>query len=288
MVLKSSLLLALFLLSACTLQQHRHSVPVSETPSERPSGRVLSSSINDWKLYTIKGSKRPLQIRTAEDAIELGSHKSIGVYWQRISIDTSKEPVLGWQWKVSRLYEESSPWVAETDNFPARVLVGFDATWDDADAVALSFKRKVEEATGESPPSRAICYTFGGSLPSHEAIDGSFGSGRVAVINLRGPSTSEGKWLSETRDIQRDYEAVFQLPAPKISMIGIACDTHLVKGEAQAWFKNFTAYPPSERNFLESTEPPESVGGSNWQLLIVLLCSVSGAVIAITWLKFRH
>ncbi|MCF6227154.1 MAG: DUF3047 domain-containing protein [Planctomycetes bacterium] len=185
------------------------------------------------------------------------------------------------------MFEASSPWVTETDNFPARVLIGFDASWADADPAALSFKQKVEDATGQSPPSRAICYTFGGGLSSNEAVDGSFGSGRVAVINLRNASAGVDKWRRELRDIESDYQAVFQLKAPKVSMLGIACDTHLVGGKATAMFSDFTLYPASARELLSNQVQPEALGPSRWRLMMLALSSLAAVLIAGVWLRKR-
>jgi hypothetical protein len=269
------------------VQQRRHAIPTDKVEHQQPAGRALTSSASKWSLYEIKGSVNPLKIADAGQGVQLQSNESLGVFWQRIAIDTSREPVLAWQWRVSRVFEESSPWLTDTDNFPARVLVGFDASWDDADSVALSFKKKVEDATGESPPSRAICYTFGGSLSSREAVDGSFGSGRVGVINLRNGSSKTGQWFREMRDIQSDYESIFQLKAPAINMIGIACDTNLVGGTATADFKGFTMFPPSARRIMEHVEEPNSVGGSNWRFLWIGLCSLAAVVVGAIWFRKR-
>ncbi len=285
MATRSSLLILVLLLSACSVQQRRHALRTPDTAVNEPAGRELSLPADSWSLYNIKGTKTPLKISPHNGGVKLFSNESVGVYWHKVDIDTSREPLLAWRWQVSRMFEASSPWVTETDNFPARVLIGFDASWDDADPVALSFKQKVEDATGQSPPSRAICYTFGGGLSSNEAVDGSFGSGRVAVINLRNASAGVNKWRRELRDIESDYQAVFQLKAPRVSMLGIACDTHLVGGEASAMFSGFTLYPASARELLSNQVQPEALGPSRWRLMMLVLSSLVAALIAGMWLR---
>lgn len=270
------------------MRQHRHSLPsAAELPAAKPQGRLIDTQLADWTLYNIEGGERPLAIAAEGGSLELSSHESIGVFWHSLDVNTSRHPILSWQWRVSRVYEDSSPLGSQADNFPARVLIGFDASWDDADAVALSFKRKVEDITGESPPSRAIVYTFGGSLPSNEAVDGSFGSGRVAVINLRNVRSSTGKWYRQTRDLQRDYEAVFRRPAPAVSMMGLACDTHLVGGEAKAWFREFTLYPASARSGLVAEPEPEALGPSKWRVVYFAVSVLFAACIGVCWIRGR-
>ena len=75
--------------------------------------------------------------------------------------------------------------------------------------MALQGKKKVEEATGQTPPPRAICYTFGGRLPQSEAVDALFGQGRIVVINLRGREAAPGQGYDEGRDGASDTPHIF-------------------------------------------------------------------------------
>lgn len=256
----------LALAAACTAQQSRHVVAGEALVHGNRSvaGRVLDDfeaedAASGWALYGIEGSRNPLTHARHDGAMQLTSDSSAGLVWRQVGFDPGTEPLLAWRWKVSRTFGTSSPLSPELDNFPARLLVGFDHSWAGANPAALSWRRKVQEYTGVTPPARAICYTFGGELPSSEAVDATFGDGRIAVINLRTPRSAAGEWLPEVRDVAADYRAIFRESAPPVIALALGCDSHRLNLRAQAWFDDITVYGPEAyaqfRN--ELTLPPD-------------------------------
>jgi hypothetical protein len=236
-------------LAGCTAVQHRHVVqsePLADPQTAVP-GRVIEDFDGEgaeqlWTLYEVEGSVNPLARQRVDGALHLRSDASAGLVWRQVGFDPRREPLLTWRWKVSRTFDTSSPLSPELDNFPARVLVGFDSGWDGANPAALVWRRKVEQYTGVTPPARAICYTFGGELPSVQAVDATFGDGRIAVINLRTPRAEAGRWYNEVRDVASDYTAVFREPPPPVTAFALGCDTHRLKIVAEAWFDDLTVY----------------------------------------------
>lgn len=254
-------------------------------------GRVLDDfsredAALDWKLFNVEGSVNPLQHAVVDGALQLSSDSSAGLLWRAFDFDPVAEPLIAWRWKVSGTFDASSPLSPEFDNFPARMLVGFDAGWDDAGPAALSWRKKVEQATGVTPPSRAICYTFGGDLSSSEAVDATFGEGRIVVINLR---TRGDGWFHEVRDIAGDYRAIFREPAPRVMALGLGCDSHRMRVKAQAWFDDIKAYPPSAYEQFKRVlpEPPQRrVPPLVW--IIVAIASVTASASAGVWFWLRR
>lgn len=260
-------------------------------PAPAVVGRVLDDFSNDdaaaaWKLFTVEGSVNDLQHLVSDGTLQLTSDSSAGLLWRAFDFDPRAEPLMTWRWRVSRTFDTSSPLSPEFDNFPARLLVGFDAGWDDAGPAALSWRRKVERVTGVTPPSRAICYTFGGNLSSTEAVDATFGEGRIVVVNLR--VRGEG-WLDEVRDIAGDYRAVFREEPPRVMALGLGCDSHRLKLRAQAWFDDITIYPPEAYEHFRRVlpEPPHRrVPPLVW--IIVIAASVTAAGSAGAWIWLRR
>ncbi|MBK8207687.1 MAG: DUF3047 domain-containing protein [Planctomycetes bacterium] len=287
----------LALLGACTAQQSRH-VVAGEALAHGDSavqGRVLDDFETEdaafrWALYGIEGSVNPLAHARDDGALQLTSDSSAGLVWRQIGFDPGAEPLLAWRWKVSRTYDSSSPLSPELDNFPARLLVGFDHSWAGANPAALSWRRKVEEYTGVRPPARAICYTFGGELPSSEAVDATFGDGRIAVINLRTPRSAAGEWLHEVRDVAADYRAIFNEAPPPVSAMALGCDSHRLKLRAQAWFDDITVYgPDAYAQFRkELTLPPDRTTPLLTWLIIAGASLVATATAGIWFWKRRN
>ncbi|MCC6575344.1 MAG: DUF3047 domain-containing protein [Planctomycetes bacterium] len=239
------------LATACTTNQARHaldSASRSRSSEAPPQGRVLADfsdaqSTKSWTLYQVQGVDRPPQLTFADGALRVQSNDAAGVFFHDCRVDTSKESLIGWRWRVSEVFPDASPFSLERDNFPARVLVGFDASWEGADEVSLSWKRKVEQHVGNTPPARALCYNFGGNQPSGEAVDAWFGMGRIVVINLRPPDAKAGQWYSELRDVASDYAAIFGERAPAITHLAVSADTHRNHRSVIADFDDFVAYP---------------------------------------------
>ena len=239
-------LLPILLLAGCTTSQSRHALqgePLDSAPAAPVAGRVLDdgSSITEWRYYEVEGSIHPLQFGSTDGALHLTSDSSAGLLWRALRFDPGSEPLLQWRWRVSRTFDTSSPLAPEFDNFPARLLVGFDSGWKNAGPAALAWRKKVEDYTGVTPPARAICYTFGGTLESNEAVDAAFGEGRIVVINLRSPRAGTD-WHSEVRDVAADYRSVYGEDPPEVMALGLGCDSHRLKNRVEAWFDDITLY----------------------------------------------
>lgn len=261
--------LALILLAAaCTTNQRRHGVdsPALTPVEQKQPGRALCDlskpdAADAWKLYSIQGVKKDSRLFVSGAALHVVSNDAAGLFYFTGAplFEPTKEPLLTWRWRVSTLLPDATPLAPDLDNFPARLLVGFDSGWQDADPVALQWKKKVEDATGQTPPPRAICYTFGGRIAQNEAVDALFGQGRIVVINLRNREAAPDKWHEEVRDVASDYKAIFGQAAPPVTALAVAADTHRVHESVNADFADFRVYEASAyAQFSQDlTAPPE-------------------------------
>lgn len=284
----------MLLLAGCTTTQSRHAMDTArlESPGAAPvAGRVIDAfdDAEAWHRYDVEGSLKPLAY-AADGEMHVTSDGSAAVLWREVRYDPGAEPLLSWRWKVSRTFEKSSPLAPEFDNFPARLLVGFDAGWDNAGPVALAWRKKVEDHTGFTPPARAICYTFGGGLENNEAVDAAFGEGRIVVINLRGADYA-GEWLSEVRDVAADYRSIFGEAPPEVMALGLGCDSHRRKLKVEAWFDDITVYGPEAYAQFSSQlpdQPPERRAPALVWILLATAATVAAASAGVWfWLRRR-
>ena len=280
-------------LAGCSATQSRHVVDSAklESPASAPvAGRVIDSFDNgdDWHYYEVDGSVHPLAYDAAGE-MHLVSDSSAGLLWRGVRYDPKAEPLLSWRWRVSRTFENSTPLSPEFDNFPARLLVGFDSGWQGAGPAALAWRRKVEDYTGVTPPARALCYTFGGGLEGNEGVDAAFGEGRIVVMNLRPPG-AENEWCSEVRDIAADYRAIYGEAPPEVMALGLGCDSHRRNARVEAWFDDLTAYGPEAYEQFRSRlkAPPErSTPPLVWIIMAVAGVVATGSAGAWLWMRRR-
>lgn len=281
---------ATFLLFAgCTATQSRHVLrdePLQPRDEQAVAGRVIddfadAASLESWKKYVVDGSVHDPVTSLEDGALRVTSDSSAGLFWRSLKIETRAEPILSWRWRVSETFGASTPLAPEFDNFPARLLVGFDSGWDGAGPAALSFRKKVTDYTGVAPPARAICYTFGGKLNCSEAVDAAFGEGRIVVINLRSDNTPAGQWQTEVRDIDADYRAIFGQPAPPVTAMAVGSDSHRLRRKAWAEFDDITAYPPAAaeqfRRELAAPTPERRVPPLTWWIIGLSLAAAGMA-----------
>ena len=290
-------LVLILLVAACTTNQRRHGVDLQAlTPAdEKQQGRALCDLATPeagdaWKLYSIQGVKNNSRLFVSGAALHVVSNDAAGLFYFTGAplFDPAKEPLLTWRWRISAHLPDATPLSPDLDNFPARLLVGFDSGWADADQVALQWKKKVEDATGQTPPPRAICYTFGGRIAQNEAVDALFGQGRIVVINLRNRDASPGKWYDEVRDVASDYKAIFGEAAPKVTALAVASDTHRVHESVNADFADFRVFEASAyAQFSQDLTAPPEREWSNAAIWIVA-GSATVALACGLWLGMRR
>ncbi|MCL4731831.1 MAG: DUF3047 domain-containing protein, partial [Planctomycetes bacterium] len=160
--------------------------------------------------------------------------------------------------------------------------------WEGTGPAAAGFRRRVRDYTGFDPPSRAICYTFGGKLPATEAVDAAFGEGRIVVVNLRSHLTPAGQWQWQVRDLEADYRALFGGPVPPVAAIAAGSDSHRLKRAAWAEFDDLAVYPPDAAAAFaaELSAPPRRGAPPLTWWLIGAALAVGGAA-ASWWLWSR-
>lgn len=274
----SVIVMTALLAAACTSNPARHALPSAEQPSgdeAPPQGRVLAdfsdaSDVENWVLYRVAGVERSPRVAVVDGALRVTSDRAAGLFFHDCHVDVELEPLIGWRWRVSEVFVDASPYTPGRDNFPARVLIGFDASWEGADELSLHWKRKVEEICGRTPPARALCYTFGGNQPAGEAVDALIGLGRIVVINLRPPTARAGHWYSEIRNVAADYAAVFGRRAPAVTHLAVTADTQRVERKVEADFDDFTAWPVRAAGALAArmSEPVTSHGHAPLGLML--------------------
>jgi hypothetical protein len=133
---------------------------------------------------------------------------------------TQQVASLQFDWWIGEFSTRASVVDADTDDAPARLLIGFDG---DADKLSMRNRLQfdlVRTLTGESPPYALLMYVWDASAPVDTLVT-STRSDRIRKIVLGSgsrPSAFQG-WVSFKRDLVADFTRAFgEAPGPVISM----------------------------------------------------------------------
>lgn len=155
---------------------------------------------------------------------------------RRIDIDPSHYPILSFSWKIEDIIASADINRKQRDDAPARVYITFAY-----DSRQLSLWEKVKFETiklfyGEYPPIASLVYVWASNCEAGTIVDSPYTS-RVKIIVLESGASKKGQWLSERRDIKKDYRAAFGTgKIPLVSGVAIMTDSDNTGGRAVAWY----------------------------------------------------
>lgn len=152
-----------------------------------------------------------------EGCIQAYSKEACSALYYRIGFNLRDYPFLGWKWKALQFPDMSRAMTKkEKDDYAARVYVIFPF---------LSFSS-----------SKFLEYVWAEDIPVGTVIDSPFGN-NVKIIVARSGKLAEEGWVSEIRNVYKDYIKVFRKkPARKVGAIAIMCDADGTKTLAESLF----------------------------------------------------
>jgi hypothetical protein len=92
---------------------------------------------------------------------------------------------------------------------------------------------------GEQLPKGAINYIWANRLPRGESINNPY-TKMAKMVAVESGSEKVGQWVSEERNVYRDYRALFGDEPPQITGIAIMTDTDKTRGKALAYYEGIS------------------------------------------------
>ena len=191
-----------------------------------------------WEVVRLR-DRHPPEVALVDDAgatvLRLDSHDAAGSVAFRVTFDAQRTPTLAWRWRVDRVVDGADLHRKEGDDYAARVYVTFDVPDE-----ALGFTQRARMAIarliyGVDLPAAALCYVWDNRNPVGTTAWNAYTS-QVRMIVLRSGTAQAGQWVSEARDVARDYREAFGNPAPAISGVAVSSDTDQTHEKVTAWF----------------------------------------------------
>jgi len=217
---------------------HSRSSQVTEVgkfSAEKP-GDALPSG---WKLLTFKKIEKHTEYRLVKDddtpVVKAVSHASASGLMREMTINPREYPIVQWRWKVENILAKGNVLRKEGDDYPARIYIAFEY-----DASKLSLFKRVEYQAlkllyGQYPPLGAINYIWESRAPIGTVVSNPF-TDRVKMIVVESGAEKLSQWVSEERNIYKDYRKAFGEEPPLVSGVAIMTDTDNTGESATAYY----------------------------------------------------
>jgi len=222
----------------------------SAAPAEQPiapfSGAAPGTQLPaGWKPLMLPDRKQT-QLALVEDEgrVVLRAHaeSAVGTAGFAMHAGMGERPMLTWRWKIDRVVAGADTNTKPGDDYAARVYVMFDVPADQLSLVDRAKMKLAKVIYGVDMPAASICYVWDNRMAAGTSRWSPY-SNRVRTIVLRSGNGEAGKWVTETRDLDADFQAAFGAghpgPTPAVTGIAVGNDTDQTNETVTAWFGDF-------------------------------------------------
>ncbi len=216
----------------------------AQSKDQLPIGMFSNSQPGDmlpveWKPLTFDKIPTHTQYSLVKDqnqvVIKADSRKSSSGLTREMTIDAKEYPVVQWRWKIENILQNGDVTKKEGDDYPARLYITFEY---DSAKVGFFEKAQYEAAKllyGQYPPIGALNYIWASKTPVGTMTPNPY-TDQVTMIVIESGETKLNEWVTEERNVYKDYIKAFGKEPPKISGIAIMTDTDNTKEHAVAYF----------------------------------------------------
>jgi hypothetical protein len=195
-------------------------LPFGPSPQEeKPEAEM--SPVKGWWLVTYLAvpSTRYSKAGGIIKAESLGTRSSL---FKEVGEKVGGYPILSWKWKVSNVVRSAIETRKDRHDAAARVIVVFG-------------REKRFKLFGREPEGPRIEYLWASHLPRGQTFDRP-GEKDCKIFVLESGEGKAGQWVSETRDIHKDFKTVYKTDPPGVWAIGIETDTDHSNERVTAWY----------------------------------------------------
>jgi hypothetical protein len=190
--------------------------------------------------------KTPVELAIVRDdgqsVLRSRAESAFGTAAYEMRVDIGATPLLTWRWKIDHVIAGTNTSTKAGEDYAARVYVTFDLP---ASTLSLADRAKLKIAGAiyaMEMPTASICYVWDNRLPVG-SLRASPYTDRMRTIVLRSGNEEAGKWVTEARDLDADFQAAFGAEhrgtTPAVTGIAVGNDTDQTHGVVTAWFGDF-------------------------------------------------
>lgn len=180
-------------------------------------GDFSGGDLSGWSDKVFKGRTRySLTVEDGRTVLKAVSHASASGLFKRVHVNLRKTPYLHWSWKIDHTLGDLPERTKQGDDYPARVYVVFSGGiffWE----------------------TRAINYVWSSHQPPGSTWKNAF-TANARMIAVRSGPGQAGQWVTERRNVRRDYRRLFGGDADTVDAVAIMTDTDNSGKSATAYY----------------------------------------------------
>lgn len=197
----------------------------------------------DWKPLTFPKIARHTSYTLESSGknfwVKAESRNSASALVREIRVDPKVYPILRWRWRVENVIQKGDEKKKEADDYAARVYVNFRYDPEKASLWERTQYALAYGTYGHYPPKGALNYIWANKIERGQVVDSAYTSKSKMIAVESGPERI-GAWVSEERNIHRDYVSYFGEDPPEVIAIAIMTDTDNTGEKAVAYYEDMT------------------------------------------------
>ncbi|WP_302173056.1 DUF3047 domain-containing protein [uncultured Hydrogenophaga sp.] len=217
----------------------------------------------EWRVVGLPARQRNVPL-TAFDPGQVDGHEGV-----RVSTDASYGtlvhtlpgnvlPVmrLAWRWRLDQplVGGSAAPDIMSRggDDAALKVCALFDHPLDRVPFMDRQMLRLARSVSGEDLPAATVCYVWDSTYQAPVQAANPY-TRRVRFITLQGRSAPLSRWITESRDVGRDFLALFgeeqsqDAPLPRLTRIVIGGDSDNTGSRSLGWVADLRWQPAEAR-----------------------------------------
>jgi len=189
---------------------------------------LKQGNLEDWSSYTILGESQyePIMDMERGVVIRASSDNSASGYRFFSDIDLTQTPILQWQWTAQQL-----PFFMEMNNEGIeKKITQFDETQSQGDDFVLRMVVGKQALFGDA---KTLQYVWSGN----QSIGSNWAPNRNSrVLVVSGESQVKMQWQTLSRNIQSDWQTLFDEKIESVDFIAFMTDSDAIKGQAVGYY----------------------------------------------------
>jgi len=185
-------------------------IPFFSQEPEKP--KEEESPVKGWRVVRYFGVPPTQYSRAGKGIIKAESLGSRSSLFKEVKEKEKNRPLLSWRWKISNVVRSAIETRKDRFDAAARVMVVFGR------------ERSYGIFGGGEPIGLRIEYIWASRVSKGDIFDHP-GDKNCKIFVLESGEGKAGRWVYETRNIQKDFKKAFGTDPPGLLAIGIQTDT---------------------------------------------------------------